>query len=215
MTTENTSLRRCLFILTAVILAGCSITPPEYDFLPDRISPATRSVDARLASVLVAPYYRQENVILNLNPDEQKQDDDENRVRMLDEIPPGKPGEPGFYTAWQIALKDMLSRKAVFSEHSERKIAVRVTVLDVRFPTLATLPVSTTRARYSVIDLTQGRIVYETTIDSSGQAEDFEFAGAIRHRRALNATVGDSIARFAAAVEYAIPVITEAMRQQE
>jgi len=106
-------------------------------------------------------------------------------------------------TKWKEATEEALARTAIFNDDSHHHVNLEVKVLKVDLPGVGFTFPTDTDARYTILDRTNGNVVFSQIISAEGTTPmDFAFVGAIRARESVNRSVQGNIGAFITALEH-------------
>jgi hypothetical protein len=175
-------IKRVSFVLAFLVLGACA-SAPRLDFtIATPIVPITQPVGAKLTSVSVDPA-----------PGAGKKEIQADQLA---------------FPLWKESLSSALSQAKVFDSAASAAVKIQVTVSKVNAPEFGIEMVTTSTAKYDVIDAASGAVLFSKTVDARGAVPgDYAFAGYVRAQESVNRSVRQSISDFVEALKAAAPTI--------
>ena len=177
--------RRWLLVLAFPgLLAACGEQMPPLDFAVPNVGPSPTQLDAEVKSITIEIG----------RPDEQTGPVD---VSLVETSGTGVGTGNALTSTWRTALEDSLDRMALFRDDAHRRVSISVRVLKLAVPDFASAFTTEVVARYEVIDLSNGSIIFRDDVASQGTTPfNYAYFGATRARESVNRAVQNNIASF-------------------
>jgi hypothetical protein len=175
-------IRRTVAALAFLALGACSSMPPLDFTVTPPIAPATAPIDAKVASISVdrAPGATKKEV----------------------------PTDDLAFPLWKESLSNALAQAKLFSDASGRNVKITVQVSNVHPPAFGLEMVTTSTAKYDVVDAASGAVLFSKTVEARGVVPgDYAFVGMVRAQESINRSVRNSISEFIEALKAASPMI--------
>lgn len=165
-------------IQLTLVLGGCAQNLPPLDFTPTNVGPSQSKINAELKSITVT-----------VAPPEQA-------TGQLDWAAETITGH------WKNALQNSLDRYAIFQDRAPKTVSVSVKILKYDYPEFGAEMVTSTAARYEIINRSDGGLIFTQDIETKGVVPaGFAFVGSIRSRESASRSVRNNIAQFLQALE--------------
>ena len=171
----------CLACCSILILqmTGCANSIPPLSFTLQNVSVSKNKINAQLKSVSVSLAH----------PDEK-----------TGKLPAGM--ELIIPQLWSTSLKEAIARKAIFQDDAKQKVNIFVKILRFDLPNFAMTMTAKISARYEIINVTDGNMLFSKDIYSSSEVPfSHAFIGIARLREAINRATRDNIITFLQSLE--------------
>lgn len=170
-------MRKVVALGASFLMVGCASTQP-LNFTPSLVEAAGVKLDAALVNVTVALASTKGST---------------GEKRRID----AGGFEAQVASLWKTALEDSITRSAIFTDSSNRRVNLSVRILSITVPSGAVVMHSRVSALYELIDRNTGKSVFTTQVDTDGRVSgDYAFMGATRSRESVNRAVQQNIEEF-------------------
>lgn len=162
-------------LVALVVCSGCTQLPP-LNFIPKEVPRLNPRLDADLRSVSVTVAQPEEKLgALDFN------------FQYSQMVP----------DLWKTAVEDSLNRALAFSDASDRKVNLRVKILQFDMPKMGFAMTTKTAASYEIVDRATGVTLFKETINAEGVVPmDYAFMGVVRSMESANRAVQNNVLAF-------------------